>query len=1124
MSGHITLTGLPEMYTAGPTVVHAILGSAKLCRQAVEDHHCMYGHPGKGQHRDLLKAGVVGGYTISDLDAFYDVACLICRVSKTTRELFQIVECKAAKPLAVVHIDLAGPTYPVPIKDKSSPTVAAAFKAAYLRMRIDLAPAGLATGLAVQSDNGSKFIGALFQKVCHMLGIAQCFTTPSTAQQNGTAKRGNRTIEEIISALLAEGGLLKQFWAEVFYYAMFLMNNRPYVPLGAETPYHKVNGGTHPFFHSCRDPIFDKHVWVAKIDPLTFGPKALEAIFLGVGWSHGQKAYQKKTASCTANNTNDSDGGASTAADGKQRFKDLYESEEEIALLPPKPRKKAPVITSKYLSRNRRQPPSKAYPGRAKPLQPPRSSLFRAAPRLAALLVFALVASIFKVPTAVNAYIPAVPVNDTSNLDGSEDLLHLAFYNGVFNTPISRQLWAEGFDDNGNYTNVSSIVPWTKFSKGVLIHFDEMLRNQPPTTVPWIAMISCDSNGTSPSENDDIFTITRDLGAQAALLYSTTSEGCQITQEYLTTYEKVLDVYATTSLQASRIIESQFVNVNVAAAAYNSSTLNNSAEVIQSLLDSNALSVIGNVPINTTSSVSGDGGSATSTVDPTAIAAETNPSVFDPDGDNEASETGAAVTPTMTMPSLFSDISSVSGIMRRQATTTESRATRTSIVASASSSSTSRLTENYLGAVMAAANLTVGGLYTASATPSPSSGGGGGNATSTSLAMIILYAITGVVTFLFLIVILSGAIRAARHPERYGPRPGAGAPGAAGEGGPQTRAGGLTRAILDTFPVVKFGGPPSERRDEEATQAAEPGGEDGRKKDDGGVEQVELAVLPSVGLAPATPRRRSSSLDSPIEVAGTREGARPRAESRASTGVESFHSADTTPLAHRHSVASLGGAAALAPISPTAARGDTTGLQLAAAQSPSHAAVEATLASAADAAEADLCPICFCEFEDGDELRVLPCDNRHRFHSACIDPFLLNVSRLCPLCRLDLATVARHIDDGAGGAASEGEGGDAHDGSERHEEERVIRHLRALLHRGNATGAPSELASGAEVIGDSADAGGEHAGADSGARLRSRFAQYIAARRGRTRRGSSFTFTFSPGAGGMADGRIGAPV
>jgi hypothetical protein len=37
-------------------------------------------------------------------------------------------------------------------------------------------------------------------------------------------------------------------------------------------------------------------------------------------------------------------------------------------------------------------------------------------------------------------------------------------------------------------------------------------------------MISCDTNGTSYSLEDDVFTICRDLGAQAALLYSLTSQ------------------------------------------------------------------------------------------------------------------------------------------------------------------------------------------------------------------------------------------------------------------------------------------------------------------------------------------------------------------------------------------------------------------------------------------------------------------------------------------------------------------------------------------------------------------------------------------------------------------------
>lgn len=70
---------------------------------------------------------------------------------------------------------------------------------------------------------------------------------------------------------------------------------------------------------------------------------------------------------------------------------------------------------------------------------------------------------------------------------------------------------------------------------------------------------------------------------------------------------------------------------------------------------------------------------------------------------------------------------------------------------------------------------------------------------NSAVAMSILYSITGLITLLFLVIIATGAIRAHRYPERYGPRNGAG-------GRPrQSRAKGLARAVLETLPIVKFG-------------------------------------------------------------------------------------------------------------------------------------------------------------------------------------------------------------------------------------------------------------------------------------------------------------------------------
>lgn len=78
----------------------------------------------------------------------------------------------------------------------------------------------------------------------------------------------------------------------------------------------------------------------------------------------------------------------------------------------------------------------------------------------------------------------------------------------------------------------------------------------------------------------------------------------------------------------------------------------------------------------------------------------------------------------------------------------------------------------------------------------------GGPAPTTAVAMSILYSITGIITLLFLIIIATGAIRAHRHPERYGPR-NTGIPGRPR----QSRAEGIARAILETLPIVKFGDP-----------------------------------------------------------------------------------------------------------------------------------------------------------------------------------------------------------------------------------------------------------------------------------------------------------------------------
>ncbi|TPX31242.1 hypothetical protein SmJEL517_g05383 [Synchytrium microbalum] len=54
-----------------------------------------------------------------------------------------------------------------------------------------------------------------------------------------------------------------------------------------------------------------------------------------------------------------------------------------------------------------------------------------------------------------------------------------------------------------------------------------------------------------------------------------------------------------------------------------------------------------------------------------------------------------------------------------------------------------------------------------------------------------------------------------------------------------------------------------------------------------------------------------------------------------------------------------------------------------------------------DSDDEDVCAICLDDYEDDEELRILPCF--HEFHVKCIDPWLLTRSSTCPSCKAEIA-------------------------------------------------------------------------------------------------------------------------
>jgi hypothetical protein len=251
-------------------------------------------------------------------------------------------------------------------------------------------------------------------------------------------------------------------------------------------------------------------------------------------------------------------------------------------------------------------------------------------------------------------------------------------------------------------------------------------------------------------------------------------------------------------------------------------------------------------------------------------------------------------------------------------------------------------------------------------TPSPKKNG----------AMVVLYAVTGVVSGIFCIVIISGAIRAIRHPERYGPRRGDNV-GAT----PQTRTQGLTRAILDTFPVIPF----------RSNTSPAPDGQNSERKDSSADEDddkwhvVEMAELGHAEASSSGARRDGtfSSVDTTKSALASEYGFGREGED-----------------ARREPADGAGGSVPPPPPPPAS---ESPRSRARPAQAPTEDPVMP------DAIGRETCPICIVDFEEGEAVRVLPCNGAHRFHKECVDPWLLELSSSCPICRQDFAALETMI-------------------------------------------------------------------------------------------------------------------
>ena len=64
----------------------------------------------------------------------------------------------------------------------------------------------------LRTDNGTEYKNKAFKKFCISKEIAREFTVPETPEQNGVAKRFNRTVVEAARCFLIDSKLQKSHW------------------------------------------------------------------------------------------------------------------------------------------------------------------------------------------------------------------------------------------------------------------------------------------------------------------------------------------------------------------------------------------------------------------------------------------------------------------------------------------------------------------------------------------------------------------------------------------------------------------------------------------------------------------------------------------------------------------------------------------------------------------------------------------------------------------------------------------------------------------------------------------------------------------------------------------------
>ncbi len=233
--------------------------------------------------------------------------CEACIAGKMHRSpIPRASETRAAGLLDLIHTDVAGPLS-VPSKggalyfvtfidDKSRWLTVFPIKSksdcfsCFLKFRSGVETQTGRKIKAIRSDGGGEYLSNEFKGFMTQNGIHHQQTCAYTPQQNGVAERMNRTLKDLVRAMLFHRNVPEEFWAEALCTAAYIRNRVTTKSLPKnKTPFHiwleKVPDVSHL-------RVFGSRCWYKINQPnlRSLDVRAREAMMLG--YATNQKAYK----------------------------------------------------------------------------------------------------------------------------------------------------------------------------------------------------------------------------------------------------------------------------------------------------------------------------------------------------------------------------------------------------------------------------------------------------------------------------------------------------------------------------------------------------------------------------------------------------------------------------------------------------------------------------------------------------------------------------------------------------------------------------------------------------------------------------------------------------------------